>query len=365
MNWALQIKLAGQAGAVCLAALLFGLVARAAEDEEPAGVDVPTGDAFEKLPELKAPSAASVREQISAWLDKRQADEGMKETVDALWQKAPEQETAVDRLERTAASFAAADPRAKALVELCSKSRLRGPLAPQAWLKSDETPAFERNNLRLFYGRWLAHQGLFDESLEQLAELQPEEVIDPASLLFYQGVAYHRLLNKEQGLASLKRLMEDVADRPARYTSVAELMKADLEKLKEESLDHISRQMNDIRRRLGLGRAGKKVRKVEDDVIAALDKLIEDMEKKQQQSSSSSSGSAGSAQPTKPMQDSRIARASGQGDVDRRRIGNTSGWGDLPAKQREEALQQIGKDFPSHYRDAIEQYFRKLASENE
>ena len=65
----------------------------------------------------------------------------------------------------------------------------------------------------------------------------------------------------------------------------------------------------------------------------------------------------------KPMQDSKLAPLKGPGDVDHRRIGNTAGWGDLPPKQREEALQQIGKDFPSHYRDAIEQYFRKLAAE--
>ena len=30
----------------------------------------------------------------------------------------------------------------------------------------------------------------------------------------------------------------------------------------------------------------------------------------------------------------------------------------------EEALQQIGKDFPAHYRDVIEQYFRKLATDS-
>jgi len=34
----------------------------------------------------------------------------------------------------------------------------------------------------------------------------------------------------------------------------------------------------------------------------------------------------------------------------------------LPPKQREEALQQLGKDFPAHYRAAIEQYFRRIAS---
>ena len=32
---------------------------------------------------------------------------------------------------------------------------------------------------------------------------------------------------------------------------------------------------------------------------------------------------------------------------------------------RQEALQQIGQEFPAHYRDMIEQYFRKLATENE
>jgi len=53
----------------------------------------------------------------------------------------------------------------------------------------------------------------------------------------------------------------------------------------------------------------------------------------------------------------------GPGEVTKKNIGSKSGWGDLPPKQRQEALQQIGKDFPAHYRDVIEQYFRKLASE--
>ncbi len=53
----------------------------------------------------------------------------------------------------------------------------------------------------------------------------------------------------------------------------------------------------------------------------------------------------------------------GPGVVTKRDVGHQSGWGNLPPKQREEALQQIARDFPAHYRDIIEQYFRKLASE--
>jgi len=350
------------AGIFALAFAAMGLPAPNAQ-----GAEVVADEEFAKKPTIQAPGFDEVKSQLDAWLNERKADADAHAAVEALWQAPAEGENAVDRLERLAESFAIADPRARSLVDLCSQMRAKGPLGPQAWLASDETPAFERDNLRLFYGRWLAHEGLFDESLEQIADLKPGQVIDPATLLFYQGVAYHRLLNKEQGLETLERLLGETADLPARYKSVAELMQDDLKKLKEDSLDHISRQMNDVRRRLYLGRAGKKVRKVEDDVIAALDKLIEDMEKQQQQSNSSGGGSggAGSTQPTKPMQDSRIAGARGAGDVNHRNLGNTSGWGDLPAKQREEALQQIGKDFPSHYRDAIEQYFRKLASEND
>ena len=63
------------------------------------------------------------------------------------------------------------------------------------------------------------------------------------------------------------------------------------------------------------------------------------------------------------MQDSHAAGASGQGDVDRRDLGNRSGWGNLPPAERQEALQKLGQDLPTHYREAIEAYFRKLATD--
>ena len=248
---------------------------------------------------------------------------------------------------------------------MCSKPRQRGLLPPQDWLSDEATPPLVRNNLRLYYGRWLAHQFLYDESLAQISGLQAADVIDPATLLFYASVAHHRLLNKKEGLESISRLLSDVVAPPQRYVALAQLMHEDLKALNDDSLDHVSRRMDDVRRRLDLGRAGQKVRKVEDGVVASLDKLIEDLEKQQQQQQQqqSSGGNSGGPRPTQPMQDSQLARQNAAGDVQRRKVGATAGWGDLPAKEREEAMQQIGKDFPSHYREVIEQYFRKLASE--
>ncbi len=97
-----------------------------------------------------------------------------------------------------------------------------------AFLSDDKTPAVERNNLRLLYGRWLVQEKLIDEALDQLEPLQPDQVADPASLLFYQAVVYHRTLKKKPGLDNIAKLLEREQEIPRRYASVAKLMQADL-----------------------------------------------------------------------------------------------------------------------------------------
>jgi hypothetical protein len=63
------------------------------------------------------------------------------------------------------------------------------------------------------------------------------------------------------------------------------------------------------------------------------------------------------------MQDSRLAELKAPGKVDQRDIGHGADWGDMPDKEREQALQDVGREFPSHYREVIEEYFRRLAAE--
>ena len=103
--------------------------------------------------------------------------------------------------------------------------------------------------------------------------------------MFYQGVDFHWLLKKQPGLKALSKLLERRSDLPRRYSEMADLMQTDLAALKEESLDHIDRRMRDTEVRLDQGSAGKKVRGVEDGIIASLDKMIDQMEKQQSQSS--------------------------------------------------------------------------------
>jgi hypothetical protein len=49
------------------------------------------------------------------------------------------------------------------------------------------------------------------------------------------------------------------------------------------------------------------------------------------------------------------------GEVDRRDLGRQGGWGDLPPAEEAKAKQQIARDFPPQYRQAVEEYFKRLA----
>jgi hypothetical protein len=369
---------------------------------------------FSAEPTWKIPTAVEVRTAVLAWLKEQKPADALRQKALALW---PEETTgkesanksadkSVDKsadksdktadksadksaktvnsdsqqlLERVVITMALVDPAAKQVVDLCSQPHGAAKTPEFPLLTDDKTPAFVRNNLRLWLGQWLTQQRLYDEAQEQLKDLQPADVVDPAALLFYQSVCHHWMLHKDEGLKTIARLLEQRQAIPRRYEEVAELMQTDLSDLQDESLDHISRRMNDVTRRLDFGRAGKKVRGEEDGIITSLDKLIKELE---DMASSMGGGAAegnddqpggpggGQGNPQgirsrSPAADSRLARGKGPGEVKSKNIGNKSGWGDLPPKDREEAMQQISKDFPSHYRDVIEQYFRRLATEDE
>ncbi|NLF71142.1 MAG: hypothetical protein GX575_19090 [Candidatus Anammoximicrobium sp.] len=316
---------------------------------------------LQKRATWQPPPVAEVKAAVEQWLAAQSHEDATQAKLAALWAEDQLPAVSADILDRLAETIALAVPATRDFVALCRGGQPPLVLSSLAALRDTDQPPLVRNNLRLLYGRWLAQHALYDEALEQLDGLQPADVVDPATLLFYQAACHHRLLQKEPCLAALSRLQENKGNIPKRFEVLSALMEADLKPLKADSLDEVSRMMDDIERRLGFGRAGKRVRKQEDDVIAKLDKMIEELEKQaQQQSASSSQGGKQSAQ---PMPDSMPGGGSGPGDVDQRRTGIQSGWGNLPPKQREEALQQISKGLPSHYREVIEEYFRKLARE--
>ncbi len=340
-----------------LSILLVGLLCTSAL----AASSVPPSDpVMHKAPTWHPPHVSEIKAQVAAWLQQNAPDTSLRTKALAVVGSIGDRATGSELLDRLAETFAVVDPKVAQLVEICSHPRNSLVLPTFAFLTDAKTAPLVAANMRLYYGRWLVQGQWFEEALEQLGGLRPTEVVAPAELLFYQGVTYHRMLNKDDGLKVINQLLDGAETSPRRYIAVAYLMQADLNSLEEETLDHIARRMEDIERRFKLGRAGPKVRKVENGVIDSLDKMIKKMEDEQNKQNQSQSNSL---QSTRPAEQSTPAGGQAPGEVTKKDIGHKSGWGDMPPKDREEALQHMGRDFPPHYRDAIEEYFRKLATE--
>jgi hypothetical protein len=325
-----------------------------------------TADAeLERQPSWVMPRRADVSVRMLAWLDataaSRPAAPDRIAAARAAWSAEAAEGEQRDLLDQVMDSFAAIDPRcADVQRSLSTASGLE-------WLADPGTDAFQRDAVRLWLGRECVRRDRFDDALALLEGLDVASAVDPAALLFHLAACQHWLLEADQAVASLDRLLERSGEIPVRYERVARLLRADIAALEDESLDHIARRMRDITRRLDLGRAGPRTLAVQDGVIESLDKMIKAIEQQQQQQSQSSGGAGGAGRGGSgtPMDDSRIAGGKGPGEVTKRDIGDTDGWGRLPPHKREEALQQIGREFPAHYREAIEQYFKRLATGEE
>ena len=318
-------------------------------------------------PSWSIPSVASVRAKAEHWpagTVSPPVDPAAAAAARAAWDQVVDGQG--DLLDAVVTTIALREPRAAGIVAAVD----RGTAPDVAWLDDPSSDAFVADAIRLWWGRELVRQERFDEALPFLARLEPDDSVDPASILFLRAACEHWLLRVDDAIESLDRLLEREEEIPVRYARVARLLRVDIAALEAESLDHIARRMRDATRRLDHGRAGSSTVDVQKGVVASLDKLIEKLEeqqRQQEQGGGGAGGGSGSGQggSGSPMDDSRIARGRGPGDVRKRELIPGESWGNLPPHDRERALQQIGREFPPHYREAIEQYFKRLAGGGE
>lgn len=328
----------------------------------------PDGEKITKVASWEWPKSSSYDSLISSYLDQRQVSVEDRSKVEQSW-KLAETLKGPAFLDRLLDTCSLVEPR---LAELSVALRsIDAPIAAPKdipWLVSD-VPGWLQDTVRLACGRAFAQRKMYDEALETLSGLELAQVCDPASLLFYRASAEHHLLKKAECLGNLKILLERESELPARYRQVSQLMQTDIAPLKEDSLDEIARLMTDVGRRLELGRAGQKVRDEEENIVKKLDKMIEQIEEQarqmqQQQQQQNQQNQQPENMQQKPMDESQVAGGpKGAGDVDQKKLEQRSGWGNLPPAQRQEALQRLTEELPTHYRDVIEGYFRQLAKE--
>ncbi len=309
------------------------------------------------------PTVAQCRERVQSWLTKRAVPADKAETIlHATLTPLTDGASVAVRFEAVIAAFALADSETQQIVEAITAVN-ESSLVETSAFQSRYDELFYINNLRLLYARALIGWNRYDEALEVYSEIDPQYVVDPAGALFHRAVCETALLQKEAALTSLDRLLHETEQTPARYVTLAELMKVDLEKLEEKSLDEVSRQMDDVRRRLALGHAGQKVQRVEEKIIGTLDELIKKAEQKQG-GGGGGGGSRGRPQNGKPLgaDESYLGEGKeGEGEVDPQNAGHKDGWGNLPEKAQAAAKNMLDQKYPAHYRQAIEKYLKKIA----
>jgi predicted secreted Zn-dependent protease len=239
-----------------------------------------TADEAKKVPKeiasfgtLRATAPEMARSQAEEWLKGvGKTDAATQTAFAALWDS--------DRtlLDKVADTLSLGSPDARKLLDEVRDPKSAAPTEVPALVKDKKLPSFFRANLALAYAKALSNRRIYEEALESLEGVKPEQVVDPATLLFHKAVAEHSLMMAREANNTIVRLLDDVTDAPERYKMVAALMVFDMMTWKDKDLGSIARKMDNIERRLDLSRGGPKTQKIQKEVVARLDELIKEKE---------------------------------------------------------------------------------------
>ncbi len=321
---------------------------------------------------LKALTPDEAKTQSLAWLKAAgKTDAASQEAFEAIWK------TDRSLLDKVSATLVLGEPAAKKLLDEARDPDAPAPTEVPEILKDLKTSAFFRANLSLAYAKALTSRRVHEDALNVLSAIKAEDVVDPASYLFYRAVAEHALMLKDPAFDSIDRLLVDVVEPPERYRTVAALMHFDMLTWKEKDLGAVSRKMGVIKDRLDIARGGKKTQKLQKEVLVRLDEMIKEMENKQKGSCQCNGGSCpnggkpqdgppgNNIQSSSPQQDSYGGNGAGKGVVDEKKVKEIAEvWGKLPEKERAKAMVELTRGMPAKYREAIETYFKQLNSKS-
>ncbi len=329
-----------------------------------------------------ASSEMSPEEEFSGWVLSRAENPSLRKQVESLLHQAREGDP-VERLQRWVNLFALVDPRGREIAAWKIFGGIPG-LANKNERRAGESQGIEDSWGTFVYGKnlvadaglpisvratvatWLAlglvQEGLFDETKELLDNFPPEAGLTPEVAYYSKAITEYQLGNGKEAREACQWLLDRLGAIPARYQLIARMIVAEASKWESSPLRQASQWMGDVARRLEFGRKDPELLPLQDRILETLDRLIEEASRRQKKTQVAARGSIRSAS---PAEESLPLEGKGAGEAPRRPLGGPAKWGDLPPKDREEALQMIYREFPPHYRQAIEQYFRRLAEDSE
>jgi len=221
---------------------------------------------------LQSPAPEEAKSQAVNWLKAAgKTDAATTKAFDALW--------ATDRplIEKVTETLVLGSPEAGKLLAAARDTSVSAPTEVPALIK-DSKDTFFKANLAVAYARALANRRVFEEGLDALKIVKPEQTIDPGAYLFTRAVCEHALILQKDADQSILRLLDDVADAPERYRMVAALMHFDMMSWRDKDMGWIARKMDNIERRLDLARGGPTTQKMQKEVVMRLDEIIKEKE---------------------------------------------------------------------------------------
>lgn len=251
----------------------------------------------------------------------------------------------------------------KLAAEECANARLQlTPLTTSAdpWLAAES---------QLFLARALMGESRYEEALpvlKQLIDTHADQTVRLGEAWFLRGKLEAGALKREEATASLKKFLREFPSEPGRMQGEARATLVDLEEAESDLLTDIHTKMNFSERRLTLTDSGRKTQEVQNDVVALLDEMIEELEKKSGNckgckgccSKPGGSGMGGAA----PGMSSGNSQASQITERDAPR----TPWVDLTERQNDPSVFNAAKSrVPVQYRGLVEQYYQSFGESRE
>jgi tetratricopeptide (TPR) repeat protein len=197
---------------------------------------------------------------------------------------------------------------------------------------------------------------LLRELLEQDRNRTP---LDGEALFFF-GEALREIPQAEQALRAFAGFLQFFPDAPERFRSSAQQQVAELMAQMDSPLHGIADSMKNVERRIKRTDTGKETQRRQDEIVAELQKIIEEIEERERQAGG---GPGGLNNPSNPatksaLPDAGATRIGALGKVP----GVADRWGRAKDQERAAIETDVQQSLPPHYRKMLEEYYRKLGT---
>lgn len=215
-----------------------------------------------------------------------------------------------------------------------------------------------------FLARALAAQERYEDALTRLADVIHTRAADTTRVdeaWFQRAKCEAAALNRDAARDAFLRFLNDFPDAPRRMRRESQASLIDLDEAEANLLNDIHAKMDFSRRRLGLEDSGRRTREVQDEVVALLTEMIEELEKKC--GACKGCKCAGGSPGGTGMGGAAPGMSSGtsQAPLITERDGPRTPWVDLSQRQDDPtAFGAAKRRLPVQYKDLVEQYYRSF-----